>query len=505
MTVNNAKNKKENNKLTAYQQEVLETIKKIKEYKLAVEANVVSILWSDKDLYFTYNNLKLSDFSNNAWKVYFQIGYDVVVKERKILDEITVNFYLEKHEKLKEKYIEYGAFETIEKTNEFINKQNIDGYIKELYKWNTVLQMTKDGFPVTDKLSQIADMSIDEIYDEYEAKLNHIFINAETEIKSYSLSYKIDELIDKLNDGIAVGMPYYNMHLVNRDTGGQQLGGITMLAGISNVGKSTVARSMTIPSCIEFEEPLVIMINEEGLERWQREMLVWVGNNIFKEDLQKYIVRDGKFSDETKILLRKCAEWIKEKDKDETIRIIPFPKYKTSTAIKVINKYSSLGVKYFILDTFKADSGKVSAQTWLEMQQNMVEINDAVKPESKNVHIFITLQLHKGSSRQRFYTLDNIGISKNVVDVASTVMMIRDLYDDEYEGEKHEIKVYRLDGKRNATQIPVHLNDKRKTYQIMFIVKTREGAANSYQIVLEHDKSRNLIKEIGITHIPMDF
>lgn len=495
----------EKKKLTPYQEELVDTIKKIKEFKLAVEANVVSILWSDKDLYFTYNNLKLSDFSNNAWKVYYQIGYDVVVKEKKILDEITVNFYLEKHEKLKEKYIEYGGYETIEKANEYINKENIDGYVKELHKWNVVLSMAKEGFPVSDKLSELADMSIDEIYDEYEAKLNHMFINAESEIKSYGLSDGIDELIDKLDEGIAVGMPYHNMPLVNKDTGGQQLGGITMLAGISNVGKSTVARSMTIPSCIDFNEPLIIMINEEGLAKWQREMLVWVANNIYKEDLQKFVVRDGKFSPETKALLKKCATWIKEKDKDKTIRIIPFPKYKTSLAIKVINKYAALGVKYFILDTFKADSGKISAQTWLEMQQNMVDINDAVKPESKNVHIFITLQLHKGSARQRYYTLDNIGVSKNVVDVASTVIMVRDLYDDEYEGEKHELKVFRLDGKRNTTQIPVHLNDKKKTYQILFIVKTREGAANSYQIVIEHDKSRNLIKEIGITNVPMDF
>jgi hypothetical protein len=499
------KNKQEKPKLTPYQQELVETIKKIKEFKLAVEANIVAILWSDKDLYFTYNNLKLTDFSSNYWRVYWQIGYDVVVKEKKILDEITINFYLEKHEKLKEKYIEYGGYETIEKASEYINKVNIDGYVKELYKWNAVLSMAKDGFPVSDKLSELSDMSLDQIYDEYEAKLNHLFINAETEIKSYGLSDGIDELIDKLDEGLAIGMPYYNLPLVNKDTGGQQLGAITMLAGISNVGKSTVARSMTIPSCIDFSEPLVIMINEEGREKWQREMLVWVANNIYKEDLQKYIVRDGKFNPEVKTLLKKCATWIKEKDKDKTLIIIPLPKYKTSTAIKIINKYSALGVKYFILDTFKPDSGKVSAQTWLEMQQNMVDINDTVKPESKNVHIFITLQLNKGSARQRYYTLDNVGVAKNVVDVASTVIMLRDMYDDEYEGEKHEIKVHRLDGKRNATQIPVHLNDKKKTYQILFIVKTREGAANSYQIVIEHDKSRNIIKEVGITHIPMDF
>lgn len=489
---------------TPYQKELIETVKKIREFKLATEANIVSILYKNKELYFTYSNLKLSDFSNNAWKVYFQIGQDVVIKEQKMLDEITINFYLEKHSKLKDKYVEYGGYDTISKASEYVNTDNIDGYVKELYKWNTVLQMAKDGFPVSDRLSELTDMGLEEIYDEYEAKLNHLFINAETEIKSYSISEGIDELIDKLDEGIAVGMPYHGVPMVNRDTGGQYLGGITMMAGISNVGKSTVARSMSIPACITFEEPLVIMINEEGVAKWQREMLVWTANNIYKEDLQKHTVRDGKFSEETRELLVKCAKWLKEKDKGGMIRIIPFPKYKTSLACKVINKYSALGVKYFILDTFKADSGQVSNNTWLEMQQNMVEINDVVKPESKNVHIFITLQLHKGSARQRFYTLDNIGVSKNVVDTASTVMMVRDVYDDEYDGEKHALKVFRLEGKKGLTQVPVKL-DRNKTYQLIFVTKTREGSANSYQIVIDHDKSRNIVKEIGITHVPMDF
>ena len=114
-----------------------------------------------------------------------------------------------------------------------------------------------------------------------------------------------------------------------------------------------------------------------------------------------------------------------------------------------------MGVKYFILDTFKMDAGDVSDKSWLEMQQNMVEINDVIKPESKNLHILITFQLAKGSVKQRYYTQDNIGMSKNIIDPASTCIMIRDLYDDEYTGERRELKVYRLEGKNGQTKIPI--------------------------------------------------
>jgi replicative DNA helicase len=321
---------------------------------------------------------------------------------------------------------------------------------------------------------------------------------------SYDISDGIDELIEELDKGLAVGLPYYDMKIITKETGGQYLGSITLVGGLSNVGKSTFARTVTIPSVLKYKEPIVIMINEDGKKKWQRELMVWVINNIFKEDLQKHIVRDGKFTPETKSLLFKAKDWIKEQSENHIITIIPFEKYKTSNAIKVIKKYSSMHVKYFILDTFKLDSGKVSDIAWLQMQQDMVDINDVVKPEVKNLHILITFQLAKGNAKQRYYTQESIGISKSIIDPASTCLMIRDLYDDEYTGEKRELQVYKLEGKNGTSKIPVKLN-KDKHYQIVFIIKNREGAANQYQIVIEHDMSRNIMKEIGITHVPVDF
>ena len=79
--------------------------------------------------------------------------------------------------------------------------------------------------------------------------------------------------------------------------------------------------------------------------------------------------------------------------------------------------------------------------------------------------------------------------------------MIRDVYDDEYSGEKRQLHVYRKEGK---TKIPVKL-ETSKHYQLLFIVKNREGSANSFQIVLEHDMSRNIIREIGFCNVMPDF
>lgn len=498
------KNVTKGDKITPFEQELIETVKKINEYKEACEANVVSILYKKPDSIFE-TNLTLEEFHNNIWRVYWTIANDIVKIEKKnALDDITVGLYLEKHPKLRSKYEEYGGYDTIVSASAYVNTENLYGYIQELRKWNSVIKLAKRGCPVRDRLSDYCDMAAEEIYNEWEAFINDIFVNIDCDVKSYDICDGIYDLIEELDEGLANGLPYHNMDMITKETGGQYLGSITLVGGLSNVGKSTFARNATVPTAIKEKERVVAMINEDNLKKWQRELLIFVANNIIKEDLQKHIVRDGHYQDDTKELLYKAADWIKEQTQNHILTIVPFKQYKTKNAIKIIKKYSSMGVKYFILDTFKMDAGDVSDKSWLEMQQNMVEINDVIKPESKNLHILITFQLAKGSVKQRYYTQDNIGMSKNIIDPASTCIMIRDLYDDEYTGEKRELKVYRLEGKNGKTKIPVKL-DKDKHYQIAFIIKNREGSANRYQVVFSHDMSRNIMHEIGITNVPVDF
>ena len=492
-------------KLTPFEQEQIEVLKQINEYKLAAEANVVSIIYKEPDL-LRETNLTLEEFHNNAWRVFFTIANDLIIIEKKnTLDLITFNLYLEKHKKLAAKVEEYGGYDAIDSAKAYIKTENFEGYVHDLRKFNALVRLVKLGFPVSkERLSDFNDMTAEEIYDEYNAYLNDTFVNIDQDVKSYDISDGIDELIEELDSGLAIGLPYHNMPLITKETGGLYLGSITLVGGLSNVGKSTFARTSILPSIIKNKERIVIMLNEDGIKKWQRELLVFVANNIIKFDLQKHVVRDGKYTPEVKKVLKDAARWIKEQTENHIITVVPFKKYQTEKAIKVIRKFSSMGVKQFLLDTYKMDAGKVSDNSWLEMQQNMVAINDVIKPEANNLHIMITFQLAKGSVKQRYYTQDNIGVSKNIIDPASTCIMIRDVYDDEKKGENRELQVYRPEGKKGNTKIPVPL-EKDKRYQILFIIKNREGSANQYQIVVEHDMSRNIMKEIGICNVPIDF
>ena len=105
-----AKKKNNQRELTPFEKELYNAVRKVKEFKLPAEANICSIFYKNPDLLYVYDSLKLEDFTNNIWRVYYAIAYDIIIKEKKqSLDEITVGLYLEKHDKLKKKYEEYDV------------------------------------------------------------------------------------------------------------------------------------------------------------------------------------------------------------------------------------------------------------------------------------------------------------------------------------------------------------------------------------------------------------
>lgn len=494
--------------VSSINKEELAALIQVKEHRMVAETNVVAILWKNTEQYYQHDKLSVDTFLNNECKVWYTIGKELVIKENKpVLDEIVVNHYLEKHLSLEKKYREYGSFKTIENVMAYVNIENIDGYIDEVNKWTAVMDLAKHKFPIAHRIKDYRDMKADEIYSEIEGILNHIFINVEDSsggIKTYDLADDLDELIDELDEGLSVGLPFYNLDILNKETNGISLGEFYLFLSPSGAGKSSFMRSQVLTSIYENDEKIVIMINEEDIKKQRKEMLVWVANNIYHKDLQKYKLNQGGFTDEMKRFLKnECANWIRKRQKQ--IIVVAFDRYETSKAIKVIKKYSAMGVKYFVLDTFKHDASTTSDSVgWLDLQLNSVALYDAIKPAGCNVALICTMQLNKASTKQRYYTMDNISGAKNVIDVVSVCQMMRWMLPDEYAGEKREIKVFQPIGKSGKSKKEVKL-DKTKRHQILFLPKNRFGMTDEYQIVMEVDLSRNVYKEIGLCCVSPDF
>ena len=168
-------------------------------------------------------------------------------------------------------------------------------------------------------------------------------------------------------------------------------------------------------------------------------------------------------------------------------------------------------IGHFIIDTFKMDNtddAKIDSTTRIQLIQNMTKIYNVCKPSVKNLRMVCTVQLNKASAYQRVLTQDALAESKNMIDVCSTGVFMRNVWEDEKCGNSDPtaqnanskwLKVY--DYNHNI----VHLHVEKK-YILLFPVKTREGDAgpDAKITVCEVDWSRNMIKEIGTTHIPME-
>ena len=129
--------------------------------------------------------------------------------------------------------------------------------------------LLKNRFPVYDKISDFVDMTLMKFMQNTMQLLNHIFINADGESKSYSIEEGIDELIDDLNKGMAIGL--YSDMSMNKETG--ELINITLVGGLSNVGKTALSRIMTIQ-----ESQKLVIINEES--KSGKESFLFINNNI---------------------------------------------------------------------------------------------------------------------------------------------------------------------------------------------------------------------------------
>lgn len=503
-----------NKALTPFEKEVASITKEVSDYKHSAEGNVIGIVYKNPTTLLN-TNLEPKEFSNNAWRVYFVIASDLVRNQNKMsLDYSTVGFYLEQHPKLEKAYKEYGAFGTIEAVMEHADDKNLDGYIGEIRKWNSVLRLAGEGLISKERLSDYKDMTAEEIYSELETILNNTFANIDQNIKSYNVCDGINELIDNMNEGSKIGMELYGAKMLTNEIAGINKGNIYGLGAASGVGKSTLSFNYLVPSAIKYKRPVVFIINEEDQEKMRTEMLVWVVNNVIakneSEQVQKYVVRNGNFNDKTMKILRKAAEWIEGQKDERLIMVIPLERYSVNTVIKIINQYASINPEtIFCLDTLKESFDAKTDEVYKSMMRDMIALYDTIKPSNKNVPLFVTYQLGKSSIKLRHLTNAEIGQARSIVDVMSVNLMCRKPYDDEYEGGTKEIYCYRFDNdgfveklKKNEKQYKLKREDQP---MITFIAKNRFGVTDQYQVVSSCDFGRNICKDIAYCRVPQDY
>ena len=482
------------------------------------EGRLIGCFWNNPQL-FDDTDLKYEDFVHNVWGTLFFIGYDLRVNEglnKFVGAEQALDSYFLKHDKCKAVWEDNGeiALKQVLEIAECMDIENYDYYLQDFKKMCVLLKMVNNKLAVITKqdLHRYYGMTTDDIYSEYEAKLNNIFSNSDAQTQSYNITDNIEEHIKEWDEGSIMGLELYGLPGFSQDIGGIPSYGVTLVAGVSNSGKSSLVRNTIFPTLIPTEEEVkeygelayydkgVIFLNEEDVEKWQREMIIWVINNRLNKVMTKNIIRNGGFlkKEDQKNLIMEAVEWMKQNIPKNHILLIPLLKFSTKNTIKQIKKYCALGYKNFIIDTFKMDNtddAKIDSNTRLQLVQNMTHLYNVAKKDSKNVRVICTAQLAKSYTLQRYLSQESLAESKNIIDVCGLGIFMRRVWTDEISEGPHQLHVFKY-GTAN-TEVPLYPD---KNYIILFCAKTREGSVDT-QCVAEVDWSKNTIKEVGYTRI----
>lgn len=466
--------------------------------KKDAEGYVVLSIYKTTELYFD-SNLKGDDFSQPIWKTYFVIAEQLIKSGKKVLDDIVVGLRVADNESLRAMYDEYGGYDTIANGVTFVQEENFNSYLTDVKKYNALLKLHDLGFPIMEKFEGYKAMSTDKIQEKLEATLSSIFADVDVEEKVEDLSNGLWQTVLDAHAGAMRGFPYHSAMLTEH-VNGMALGNLTMLSANSGIGKTFFALSQILPEMIAFEEKLMILANEEDAVKWKKEIITWAVNNVTGGDFEKMRFNQGNFTADELATLKKGVDWLDEQMKKGNITFINFNSFSMKKAIKTIKKQSAINeVKYFILDTLKLDSDSVNenVQAWLQLQQNMVKLYDLIKPSNKNLSVVVTYQLGKSAMMTRYLSQNSLGVSKNVVDPISTLLLVRKALESEKEGGKNEVKV-----KCHKTGGIIKMKE-NEDYFIVFLGKNRMGTT-SRQLVFKIDQGRNIMHDYGTVNIPQD-
>lgn len=478
------------------------SIEAINKNRAEIEASFVFCLWKNPDLYSDYkfvnekedNIIKSEDavFYFNLGRALYQAGYQK-------FDNITIHNFLQDKKTIKKKFDEFGGYKTVEDLRGLVSIDNVEAYYDKIAKINTLEHLCKTYFSSFENIDKFDKMSNQDIYDYFEYQLNNISVKNSYDIKEENLIID-NEFIDECNTGDEVGISYgANCPILNYMTLGAPLGDMYMVAGHSGVGKTSfVFENMVIP--MNNDGVKVAVISNEMRSKDYKIMLL---AHILTKDLNYWKltrkqIKMGHYTDEQREMLNKAAQISKEKYNN--ISFIKLFDNDVNKVLKYIKKTAKKGYQVFIWDTMKSDDS-TDEKMFIQLLMNSRKVFQLASKE--NICVIPTYQLALYTVNQRYLDASCLANGKQIKEVFSEMVYMRQLWDDEYTGEKCDCKAYQLqkdeNGKYSKIKKMIDL-DKDKKYIVAFLDKTRNDE-DKQQVLYEVNGRYNNWKEIGYCHI----
>ncbi len=477
-------------------------LKKINENRDQIEAPFVFCFWKDPDLYDDYkfvNEKKDDTLKSEDAQFYFNLGKALYNAGFRKFDNITVYGFLQNKPEVKETFDNYGGYREVENLKQLVNVENVDAYFDKIAKLNTLNSLCKLTFDSFEDVSKFDKMSSQQVYDYFEYKLSDISIESTHDVEEESLVID-DEFIEECNTGDAVGISYAkNCPIMNYLTLGVPLGEMFMIAGHSGVGKSSfVFENMVLPMAEEGVK--VAIVSNEMRSKDYKIMLL---SHILTKELNYWgltrkQIKMGHFTNEQREMLNKAKKISQEKY--SSLGFIKLFDNDIGKVLKYIKKKSKRGYQIFVWDTMKSDDS-LDEKMFLQLLINSRKVFQLASKE--NIAIIPTYQLALYTVNQRYLDASCLANGKQIKEVFSEMIYMRQLWQDEYTGEKYDCKAYQLqkneDGKYTKVKRMIEL-DKDKKYIVAFLDKTRNDE-DKQQVLYEVNGRFNSWKEIGYCNI----
>ena len=498
--------------------------KELLENRPIIEGQVVGVLWKQPDLYDDFDSLNAEAFITEDGQFYYAIGKEMYRRGYELFDEQTVLAFLTNNKILLEGFEKRGGYANIQEVIDIVTLENANTYVDDLFKWNILNNLYIEGFNLFNKIKVegkeicpfniLKKMSSQQVADWYEWRIENITLNKSLgNIKIVDLTID-DEFINKCNSGEEMGLSYakigtdingktiWGSPILSNSTMGIHKGDVEVIGASSGKGKSSYVLAERVFPIIENGEKVCVMANEMNIDKYKKillSMILAYKFNYFK--ITRRNLTKGNFDDKLD-QIKKAQKYFNEHYKG-LIKFVKLTDYGMNTAKRIVKKLSKEGVGYFIYDTFKAESMADENVRGKLIENSKIFFRLA---EKYNVEVTIVMQLAIYMDNTRFLTSACLSEAKGIKEIVSEILLFRELWDDEYDGGKFDVKPYRFvkdeNGKYTNTKEYITL-DKNKKYRLMFVDKTRNDDDGKV-VLYEFNGAWNLWREIGfatVSHI----
>lgn len=397
------------------------------------EAMVIGSLYKNPELYIVYGNELQSNYFTDPLNSFFFEAFETYYTAfSRTIREDGINMFMLQNEYRKQKYSEFGGWETVSKMMESVNLDEFDDCFKKAKKFAILRKLTDEGYDTECYMDKknFDNVSAEDIVESllrgiYDAETT-VGIGVDSSILGANMVERVEQWMETPAMGIKLPFPSWNKLFY-----GMRKKKLIIDGMLSNEGKSRKMIFVAAYIGLVLDKKILIMANEMDADDYYSVLITTVCNNKefgFEYNIpERNIVMNEYDSEEQREQALEVAEYI---ESHTNLNFKDMEDYCDESIEHEMRKHVlALGVEYVFYDTLKG----YRADDWSLVKQTCTKFKELLK--ELNIGGYATIQLTDKSLNQDIfdYSSNNIANSKQIMHVADSLVLGKRLTEKEYE------------------------------------------------------------------------